>query len=354
MPRTGKAGYPNRADARGDNLNIPQDELMRGIVAYPDPEQDLYLWMFGYAREVLHGSRREMCDWCGYDWTTIARIAHGRYGDEAQRANFRERIEDLRREAAALRGTEFVETIVTRKIFAALDLARDQHAVVHITGASGRSKTHACREWQRRNNHGRAIYIDVPVIGGVTALMQELATRGQIASSGRRNMNRLAQRLLGAWGRRHTIIVDEAVRLLPSTTSSRSVRALEFLRRLHDVSGVGLVLVSTRVFASEMAHGTIATYLEQLGGRIEEPLTIPDRVSRTEARQICAGFTAEPSAGLVAAATAGAKRRGRGRVLFSVLRQAAALAEAKGEPLGEAHLQAAVAYRRNMHRWPED
>ena len=100
-----------------------------------------------------------------------------------------------------------------------------------------------------------------------------------------------------------------------------------------------------------MTSGVMQGYFEQFLGRIE-PLYIPDQVFADECREICAAFNKRPSAELVALAQQVANEPGKLRVLFNLLKKAAALAKAKKEPLSAAHLRTAHDHRANRNRWP--
>jgi hypothetical protein len=103
-----------------------------------------------------------------------------------------------------------------------------------------------------------------------------------------------------------------------------------------------------------MESGAISDFLEQLLGRIEDPLYIPEKVSLQEAGDICRAFNADAEPDLIRLAQKIANSRGRVRVLFALLRDAAKLAAHKKQPLGADHLKAAQALRDNLHRWPEE
>lgn len=331
-----------------DIINIPGNVILDGIREYSQQDQDDIMWLAGYAREVLAGSRRAVCEAINCDYTTLWRVLTGKY--PASIANFMEAVRHLRQKASQP-GGRFVETIVTRKIFATLDHARDFNSVVHICGPSGRSKTESVKEWIRRTGHGRCVYIDCPVVGGARSLMDELARKAGVNIA--RKSQDIAQRLEKSFDWRHTIIIDEAVRLIPSGRG-RDIKPLEFLRRLHDVTVCGMAFVSTDVFRREMESGAISDFLEQLLGRIEDPLYIPEKVSLQEAGDICRSFNQDVDMDCIRMAAKIANGRGRIRVLFHLVRQAAMLAERKGEPLASQHLKAAVALRDNLHRWPDE
>jgi hypothetical protein len=337
---------PNAASGR-DCINVPQNVMLAGINKYSQRDQDDLLWLIGYVRSERVGSRAAMNELLGCDYTTTYRVLTGTY--PASIARFMENVRRIR-EQAEKPGSEFIETIVTKKVFRTLDIARKNHSIVYIAGPPRRGKTTALKEWQRLNNHGRSIYIDCPALGGTKALLAELAKKAGIDTQ--RKMWDIAERLQSSFDWRHTIIVDEVHRLRP--TKGVDVKSLEFLRRLHDVSGCGLALTSTIWFWREMETGGLSMYLEQILGRIEEPLIIPDKVSHGEAGDICRAFNPEPSIELVSLAYDIANGKGKLGVLFFMLQDAIKIAKAKREPLSENHLAAAQASRRNQYKWPED
>lgn len=336
--------------SRGDHMNLARTDILAGIAGYSKEEQDELLWLHGYALDVLHGSRSAAVEFVGVDWTTVCRIMQGKY--EASIEKFIERVRHLRRKAELQSDTGFVETATVNKIWSVLDMARNLNAIVHISGPSGRSKTHAVKEWKRRNNHGRTVYIDCPVSGGLRGILEAIAKASGVGQG--RNNNSLMEVLERSFDYRHTLIFDEVARLLP--TKSANLAALEFIRRLHDVSGCGIVLVSTEVFGREMRSGKLSDWFEQLLGRIEVPLVIPFKVSRQEVAEICGSFCGDrdPSTDLIKLARDIANGPGRIRLLFTLLRHAAMLARAKKAPLDACHLQSARDFRENVNRWPED
>ena len=333
---------------RGDHINIPRTELLAGIAGYSSEQQDLLLWLHGYCIEALHGSRTALVEWLAVDWTTVTRVWRGKY--DADIAQFCARVAHLRSRDALRGATQFVETVVTERIWRTLDIARAQNCMVMVVGPSGRSKPHAAREWHRRNNHGGSCYIECPVSGGLRSLMEAIA---RSAGGGLNHPNdKLMDILERSFDYRHTLVFDEVARLLPA--KSKSITPIEFIRRLHDTCGCGVALLATEVFPAEMRGGRLRDWFEQLDGRIAVTLRIPPAVTRQEAAEICAAFAPDPAPELVQEARRIATQQGRVRVLFTVLRQAALLAQAKQEPLGVAHLAAAADFRESLNRWPKD
>jgi len=337
-----------------DSINIPDNLLQAGISSYSEEEQDDIQWMFTFARAELGGSRDRMCETFDLDWTTIVRIAQGKYG--AKLDNIVERIRDVRRRYQESGASTFVQTVVTRKVFEVLDyaLAGDLEGgrIVMISGDSRRGKTAAAKEWCRQNNHGHSVYVDCPVTGGLRALMTEVADKVGV-NAGRKTAD-LQDRILKSFHPRRILVVDEVLRLLPTRRGDRRPTELEFIRRLHDVTRCAVALIATPVFEQEMQSGWLRNYMEQLVGRIADPIAIPPRVFRSEAREICATFTRNPSEAMVGLAHRISNEPGKFGVLFELLRQAAGAAKRRGETLNENYLGAAYKRRKDRHNWPEE
>ncbi len=347
---TGLMGRP------ADRLDLSQAAVLHGIKGYDKRDQDDLIWLVGYIHDQLGGSRREAQEALKVDGSTMSRVLLGTYGASIEK--FMERVRHLRKKVSSMRN-EFVETTVTRKLFQAFELAKNMNAIVHISGPSGSSKTASAREWQRRN-HGRAVYVDCPVIGGIRALLQELARNARINV---KNLNtaELIEKVTASFDSRHTILLDEATRLLPH---SRNVdtKPLEFLRRMHDVAGVGIAFISTDIFRKEVTSGAWSQYLEQLLGRIEEPLRVPEKVGANEAADVCRAFNPDADLDIISLARRiangeelnEAEDRGRILLLFTLMRHAKQIADDKGEPVQAKHLKAAQVYRNGLVTWAEE
>lgn len=321
---------------KGDGININRAEILAGIAGYDAKAQEDLTWLHGYAMDQLRGSRSALCEFIGSDWTTIWRVWKGKY--EADVAKFVDRVRHYRGKAELHGRTLFVETLITEKIMKVCDVARDQGAAVLISGPTGRSKTWTVQEWKRRNNHGRALYVYAPESGGFRAFLEALARA--LGLSRHQNNYSLALGIEHSLDYRNVLVIDEVAHLIPSGRSS-SLQAIEFIRGLHDRTGCGVVLVATEVFPQVLAGGKWAAWFEQLLGRVELHLKIPDEFGRREVAEICSAYADEPGAGLIKLAREIANaRRGGVRELFRHLNRAALAAKAVGEPLSEVHLRA--------------
>ena len=336
-----------------DLINIPDNVLQQAVRGYAQADQDDVQWLFSYATAELGCSRTRLCEAVGYDWTTIWRIATGTYGAGIE--EFMGAVRDLKRRVADAAGaTDFIETFVARRIWDTLDyaLAGDLKGgkIVLIVGPSGRGKTESVTEWARRNNHGRSVYVDTPESGGMRALYYEICGATRV-NKGRKTSD-LRDRIIGSFNRRRILIVDEVARLMPTGREVR-VQEMEFLRRLHDKTRCAIALIATPAFEHMLETSRLQAYLEQLIGRIAEPLKIPETVYRDECRAILKAFGGDGSRELLDLSHTIANQRGRLRILFELLAQAAAVARRRSTPLTHAHLSAAWKRRQDRFAWPE-
>ena len=347
-----------------DVFSIADNTIARAIVAYAQKDQDDLLWLATYTRTELGNSRSRLCELLDSTWSTVWKILCGKY--EAEISSFMELVRDLRRRAEDNADSGFVETPVTKKIFDLLDYAKagdiEGGHMVMVCAPSRRSKTAAALEWKRQNNHGSTIYVDCPETGGLRALLLEIAkSTGQHR---KRNTFELREAIYASFSRRRMLILDEIMRLIPTKRAEHRPIQLEFIRRLHDVTGCPIGLVVTPSFSQEMNSGWLRDYLEQFTGRIADVLYIPEAVRREECRAICQAFCrpghrpgatgGEASAGLIALAHKIANEPGKLGVLFELLRQAGTLAKRRGEKLDERHLGAAHARRKGRYQFSEE
>lgn len=346
-------GPDDSSDSGADSINIPDNVLLTGIRDYSQEDQDDLLWLINWAQQAL-GSRERLCEKLGSDWTTIVRICQGRYG--ASIATFMAKVRDLRKKAAASPARAFVETCVTRKIFATLDYALsgdvDGGKLVMIVGHTRRGKSYAAREWARLNNHGKSVFVDCPESGGLKTFLAEVGRSCRI-KAWRKTID-LRTCVLESFDPRRILILDEILRALPGRGSRGGPIVLEFIRRLYDTRHCGVALLVTPTFAEELQTGVLRDYLEQLVGRIEEPLVIPDAVMVQECRDIATAYRANPPADLVRLMHEIANEPGRLARLFNLLNQARLIAQAKKEPLEARHLQASLDRRNRRFAWKEE
>lgn len=337
-----------KGNKRHDHFSITNEDIAIGCSKYTAVQKEALSWFAQYIRDVKHNSKKIAVELLA-DWSTITRVYHGKYPSSID--SIIEKIEAIRLTAASAK-TDFISTVVTKRIWAVMDIARTYRKMVLISGASGRSKTHTAKEWCITNNPSRCIYLDCP-IGSFREFLKELAAKLGIRITHNINSTDIKERIMKNLSADMTIVIDEASRLLPKTASTTIPVALEFMRRIHDVVGCGVVLIATKIFEKEITFGNHRAYMEQVIGRFEECLDIPDKILNSEIKSICDAFSSKADKELYATAKAVAGQLGKIRLLFTLMRQADHFAKDNNIELTAVHLTAAMDARNNLHAWPK-
>lgn len=167
----------------------------------------------------------------------------------------------------------FVSTFSARKGLEVIAFAHAESDICVLSGAAGVGKTVILREYSNRNRDAILIEADP----GYTArvLLEELCNRLGVSKRG--NIHDLSENCVQALrGSGRLLMIDEA-ELLP-------YRALEVLRRLHDKTGIGIVLAGMPRLLINLRgkRGEFA----QLYSRVGLALPLGDALSREDFDQI--------------------------------------------------------------------
>ncbi|MCK3654883.1 transcriptional regulator [Pasteurellaceae bacterium Macca] len=179
--------------------------------------------------------QKQVANALGVSITTISQYLAGKYQG---------RVEELDMKVEALIATykakvlekklnvTFVPTFAARKM---MDLINEVHVegdMGMIYGDAGLGKTQAVLQYARQNS--AAVVIETDGSYSPKVLLQKLC--GALKLDGRGTIDQLMDLIIGRLvGSSRVLLIDEAENL--------STRSLEFLRRIHDKSGVGVVLV---------------------------------------------------------------------------------------------------------------
>jgi chromosomal replication initiation ATPase DnaA len=260
-------------------------------------------------------------------------------------------VAELRERVSRQQVERFAVTEVTDAIWRACDLAMAEGRIVAIVGPTGSGKTATLRQWQQANNHGRAVYLDVPVPCGLRRLADALALSLGFTPKMSKKGHELYDLLTTSVSSRNVIILDEIGRMLPNGRG-HDVSALEFVRRLHDANGCGLVLSLTYTSHQEIANGAMSGYLEQLLGRFADVVQIPEWPMSEEVEAIVRQYVPEPTPELLAeVGQFAASGRGRLRSMCEVLRRVEAAAKRSSQPVSVPLWRAAVAHLTGVGRF---
>ncbi|WP_410677822.1 AAA family ATPase [Avibacterium paragallinarum] len=125
---------------------------------------------------------------------------------------------------------EFVETYAAQRCLDAIYTAHAEGEIVVIVGAAGLGKTQALKHYVSQNPE--TLFIEVNPSFNPKVLLKKLCRQAGLSENG---VNyELFDRITEKLGEGRLIVVDEAELL--------NTKCLEYLRRIHDLTGCGLVM----------------------------------------------------------------------------------------------------------------
>lgn len=233
---------------------------------YTEDQADIFRWVFYLAREK-EWSLNKIAKLTKLGASTFSRIFRGSYG-----AGVESMAEKLRLFKTAwlsnqeVERPDFVMTSIADDVFFACEKATISNVVVLVSGVYGLGKTEALREFTRRNNHGKTLYIRCPSNGGVTTFLREIAR--QIGENGSANADKLRHSIFSNITKRARLVIfDELHEVFLTGRADMAIRWCEFIREIYDRCGVGVVLCGTDVLPTHLRTGKFATALGQLTDR---------------------------------------------------------------------------------------
>lgn len=341
----------NSAKAR---INIPLNlEAWKDL---PQDQQDKLLWFHQHllkehigwdgAAKLLPkpgnpGKRGET-----YDNNTIYKVLRGIHeGSWENICNSIDTYRELWDNRRKLVKSTFAENEISELIFGGLDYAMAANGITVIIGESGQGKSICGREWQERNNHGRTVMVEAPVVGGTKLFLREI-----VAYTGHNQNHSICQmcdNIRKAFNPSRMLIIDEGHRLIPSQPST-TPRSIEFLRWLHDQTGCALALLVTARFDETLRSNSYM--YEQFLGRIDMPVTLPKEMDESSWLPLVTQYIPAPTGNLktICNDIVNRKQGGRMRRLDKILRFASAKASELNEPLSEKHLLASLKLLKRM------
>lgn len=257
------------------------ENILAKLEIYQERTKNLLDWLFNEFR----GDQKQIAAALSIHPANVCKIFNGTYTGNIELMTDRVEAVKLRRDR--ILNNLFIEGETASNIFDVLDRTRDFGTMSLIQGASRRGKTAAVKEWIRRNSDGfyNISYIDCPADKSTKSFILEVAKSIRVSQNGSRYQ--VSERIQDKLTNRDILIFDESTRLLQR---GMNTDALEFIRRLHDQQQVAVVFIATGWFDTEVQSGRLAVYLEQLVGRLEDRLTIPKDVSRSEVRKFLSPY----------------------------------------------------------------
>ncbi|MEM8550196.1 MAG: ATP-binding protein [Verrucomicrobiota bacterium] len=346
-PRAGKTDLPvsdkdqKKAASAHAGINIPLNVKCWESL---EPEiQDQLIWFHQHIIDK-NLSWKQIEAEVGYDSSTLFRVLKGTY--EGSYKNVIKEIIKYRERMKIVRRSTFAENRISSLIFSTLDYASTCFGMVMIMGESGQGKSICAEEWMHRNNGGRTALVEVPPTGGHKGFLRAFA--GKQKSNKRTDVSAMEASTLRAFNSRRVLLIDEAHRLIP-TDRRTNPYSLEFLRYLHDTTGVPVGILTTQRFNDQLKKNQYM--FEQVLGRIDLTVSLPEEMGPKDFRPIVEQYIKEPSENLDSLCLEIVNNwDGRLRRLDKLFTFASRIASKNKETLAEKHVFQAVAWRKKLEK----
>ncbi|NHB90783.1 AAA family ATPase [Photorhabdus cinerea] len=267
-------------------------------------------------------SQAQVARGIGRSTAMINQYLQGKYnGDTATLENQLQQFIRRERDRAKLRQIvpEFIPTYTARKGLEVIRLAHMDGEINVIYGDAGMGKTMVMREYARTN--ADAILIETDPGYTARVILEELCNR--LGVNRRGNLHDMSEACITALrGSGRIILVDEAENL--------PYRALETLRRIHDKSGVGIVLAGMPRLILNL-KGKRGEY-KQLYSRVGFALPMGDSLPEADIQQIASSLLPEVDGDDIRQALFKACK-GNARRLFKYLRGVSRASQLSGQPV---------------------
>ncbi|MDG6362482.1 AAA family ATPase [Glaesserella parasuis] len=181
--------------------------------------------------------QKEVANKLGVSIATVSLYLRGEYDGNVEELNIKVEQFLARQKDKVLEykvSAEFVPTFTARQIMATIQEAHIEGDMCAVYGASGLGKTQAVLQYAKENTG--VILIETNMSYTAKVLLQKISEKLNLSNRGTLDQlfDGIVARLKGS---ERVIIIDEAENL--------PTRSLEFIRRIHDATKVGVALVGT-------------------------------------------------------------------------------------------------------------
>lgn len=250
---------------------------------------DIVLWLLNYGRSQKIASVSALAKKLNVHSSTVGRLFSGKYG--ADITSIIEKIVHFRgvqAERLQFGDAPVVTSLrVVNDITAFCDLARVSATVAILFGPNQSGKTWTLRNiYQPANNHGRTVYVRMPVGGGLKLFLEVLLKACGITT--RLGYHDMKARAIRYFDPQTLLIVDE----FHQTMIGRGLKTvtIDFIREIHDLSGCGVVLCGTDVVNDMIDDPKFRKFLGQIGNRGVLRRLIPATPYREDVTALCQAY----------------------------------------------------------------
>ena len=286
-------------------------------------------------RELCGSTAAEIAREAGIAGSTFSAWLAGKYNGRVRNVDddverWLRNLDTAKQAAATLREAPgFIATPAAEKLFDAFSYAQHAPDLVVVSGAAGVGKTTAIGAYRARKPNVWVVTGE-PCISTPRMMLDEIAEL--LGLSEGRSTHRISRSIVTRMrGTKGVLVVDEAQHLNTPT--------LDQLRTLHDLSGVGVVLVGNEKVQARIDGGARKSEFAQIFSRVGMRVPMPKALrADMDALLDAWGIKGADERKLLAAI---ASRPGALRVMTKTIRIADMQAGAAEEPLGVRHIKMA-------------
>lgn len=298
-------------------------------------------WLRDEFLPTIGGSLNEAERQLGLSEKVLRGLIRGSYEGNAARqlAKLDEQRKRITAQAsAAMAGnTQYIPTEIMQRVWNACDCAKAARLINMVVGVSQIGKTTAARAYRERYPE-TTILVELMPKPTMSGILRELATALRLPGSACRSLAATQRAVRSALSPRHLIIVDEAHLALDR---QQGADALDIVRRLHDLTGCGVVLLVTDLDGSKFTNSPHAGQLDQLKRRGLSEL-LPDTPTANDVALIWQAFQLPAPTPDIHRTVHALARKNCFGTLLAIVRLAVAEARLNGAAVDLQHFSAAL------------
>ncbi len=240
--------------------------------------------------------------------------------------------------SAAMQGnTRYIPTEIMRRAWTAFDCAKAAGLINMVVGVSQIGKTTAAHAYKERYPD-TTVLLELMPKPSISTIIKELVAALKLPGSSCRTQPDALHSIRAALSPRHLIIVDEAHLALDR---QKGADALDIVRRLHDLTGCGVVLMMTDLDGSKLTNSPCAGQLDQLRRRGLSEL-LPSEPNADDVAMIWQAYNLPQPTPEISRTVQELARRNCFGTLLAIIRLAVAEARRDAAALDLCHFSAAL------------
>lgn len=331
-----------------NTIKIERGKVVDAVRELPVPHRETILALYDLAVEKRL-SLDEVAEGIGMDATTVHKVFSGTHNAGKDKFCARaKRFLEISREREGTEPLAFVETALSKKIWAAVERARRYNRITFVFGESQIGKTTALDAYARENKE-TTVLVRMPSSPTLRSFVHRLSR--QLGAP--RAMSHFDRRefILEKLRRNDVLIVDEAHQAIMTETRINVTHAkiFEFIREIHDTTQCGVTLVATEVFRRELLRDKeFAGVMSQTMRRELYAYTAPKVPTESDLARFAAAYGLPAAEGEAKEAQKDVIEKDRLGVWLTVLRMAAGIATKKGVAMTWDHVLWAKSERERL------